>query len=672
MRGVARLRSGGAVVVSGRFVVAVRWASRDIYGGRTFLGAQARMSNGGITEVGKYRVLERVGEGAMGVVYRAMDPVLNRTVAIKVMNDSLARDDELRGRFLREAQAAGSLAHPNLVTIYDFGEVDGHLFIAMEFVAGYDLETLLSKRETVSVEQKIDIIVDVLSGLAYAHKRGIVHRDIKPANIRIDEEGRARIMDFGIARLQSSTMTRTGQMVGTPAYMAPEQVSGGAITPQTDIFSVGAVMYELCTGIRPFEGESLHSVFFKIVSEPPPEFSVVAPGLPASLNRIAMRALAKEPTGRYPSATDMASELTEARSKLGRVSSHPSQPKSLSLNASIASGLSDRTTKPLPVQQSRPQLIVAISVVALLVVASIGIAVSLLSRDGTGSTSSSAAPIQAPASQSTLPAPSPNAVVQTAAPTSTTPPAAQSKQAEKTPLRQQPKTEPAGPTAEELSLFRQLQTATLDARRRASEAGSGPDHLRAGDDHNALANSSLQQGRISDARAHLNLASTAWTGAEREARAAAAAAAQSKARAAEPKTEPTVPPPVTTSAPPAAPTVTQQPQRASVPSPGVEIEGIVANYERAIGTRDLSELRRAYPGMTTVQARGWEDFFKTLRSITASLSASGLDVRGDAADARITGAYDYVTTGGKAQRQPVNFQASFRREGGSWRLIAVR
>src|SRR3954468_5895506 len=202
------------------------------------------MSDNGITEVGKYRIVERIGEGAMGVVYRALDPVLNRPVAIKVMTDALARDDALRGRFLREAQAAGSLQHPNVITIYDFGEVDGHLFITMEFVEGQDLEALAARNIPLPLIDKLDIVIDVLSGLAFAHKRGIVHRDIKPANIRIDDEGRARVMDFGIAHLSASNMTRTGIMVGTPAYMAPEQIVGTPVSPATDLFSVGTVLYE--------------------------------------------------------------------------------------------------------------------------------------------------------------------------------------------------------------------------------------------------------------------------------------------------------------------------------------------------------------------------------------------------------------------------------------------
>ena len=167
------------------------------------------MADAKISAIGKYRIIELVGEGAMGVVYRAQDSVLDRAVAIKVMNDSIARQDDLRKRFLHEAQAAGSLQHPNVVCIYDLGEADGHLFIAMEFVHGVDLERLIEMGEPLSLQARLDIIIDVLTGLAFAHKRGIVHRDIKPANIRVAEDGRAKIMDFGVAHLASSSSTRT-------------------------------------------------------------------------------------------------------------------------------------------------------------------------------------------------------------------------------------------------------------------------------------------------------------------------------------------------------------------------------------------------------------------------------------------------------------------------------
>jgi serine/threonine-protein kinase len=619
----------------------------------------------GITEVGKYQIIEQIGEGAMGVVYRARDPVLNRTVAIKVMSDALARDDELRSRFLREAQAAGSLQHPNVITIFDFGDVDGHLYIAMEFVAGIDLEEMLRNNVPMTVVQKIDILVDVLGGLAYAHKRGVVHRDVKPANIRIDDEGRARIMDFGIAHLASSTITRTGLMVGTPAYMAPEQVSGGVVSAQSDIFSAGAVMYELFAGRKPFEGESLQSVFYKIVSQSPPDFTVVAPTLPTSLNTIVMRALAKDPAVRYGTASEMANDLTEARGNIDRGSSQPRGP---SLNASIASGLlATRATKPLPVQRSRSQAAVVGVAAVVLIAASAGIAYRLR----TPSTETAAAPpttttAVAPPPAATAPPPTVAPAVQSAgtpSPATTTTTAKPAAKKEATTL-----------SAKELELFRSLQGTAMEFRTRASEAGATVDNLRAGDDHNSAANTAAQQGKVTEAATHLKLASSAWAVAERDARAAAAAAAAaaSAKRVEAPKQEPVVPPP-TVANPPVQPQVTA-PKPATLPpaNPAAEIDAVIDNYERAIDSRDIAEMKRAYPTMTAAQAKNWEDFFGTLRSMRASLSVNSLDVRGDAAEARITGAYDYVSKSGAASRQPASFLASFKRENGSWKLIAVR
>ena len=274
------------------------------------------MSDSLPTQIGKYHIVEVVGEGAMGIVYRATDSVLDRTVAIKVMSASIARQEDLRKRFLREAQAAGSLQHPNVVTIYDLGEVEGHLFIAMEFVYGTDLEQMLSLSEPMKLQTKLDIIVDVLTGLAYAHRKGIVHRDIKPANIRVGEDGRAKIMDFGVAHLASSSITRTGLVVGTPRYMAPEQVMGQKALPETDIFAVGAVLYQLLTGTKPFESPTLQSLFYKIVTDMPKPVAEILPGLPPALDRITSKALAKDAANRYSNALDMANEISAVRAEL--------------------------------------------------------------------------------------------------------------------------------------------------------------------------------------------------------------------------------------------------------------------------------------------------------------------------------------------------------------------
>src|SRR5256714_7730082 len=299
------------------------------------------MADATIPDIGKYHIVELVGEGAMGVVYKARDSVLDRTVAIKVMNDSIARQEDLRRRFLHEAQAAASLQHPNVVCIYDLGEVDGHLFIAMEFVEGIDLEKLLELGQPLSLQAKLDIAIDILTGLSVAHKRGIIHRDIKPANIRVAEDGRAKIMDFGVAHLASSSMTTTGSVLGTPSYMAPEQITEGQTTPATDIFAVGGVLYQLLTQMKPFEGPTLQNLFFKIITEKPRRVSEMMPGLPSALDRIVERAMAKEPGERYSNALDMANELSAVRAKL----SGPSYPESVSLSASVSSAIEQARRK---------------------------------------------------------------------------------------------------------------------------------------------------------------------------------------------------------------------------------------------------------------------------------------------------------------------------------------
>ena len=298
-----------------------------------------------IPDIGKYCILELVGEGAMGVVYKARDSVLDRTVAIKVMNESIARQDDLRQRFLHEAQAAASLQHPNVVCIYDLGDLDGHLYIAMEFVDGIDLEKLLEMGQPLSLQAKLDIMIDVLTGLTFAHKRGIIHRDIKPANIRVTEEGRAKIMDFGVAHLASSSMTTTGSLLGTPSFMAPEQVTEGKTTPGTDIFAVGGVLYQLLTNLKPFEGPTLQNLFFKIITEKPKRVSELMPGLPPALDRIVDKAMAKEPADRYTNALDMANDLRAVRAKL----SGPSYPESVSLSSSVSSAIEQARKK----QQTR-------------------------------------------------------------------------------------------------------------------------------------------------------------------------------------------------------------------------------------------------------------------------------------------------------------------------------
>lgn len=258
--------------------------------------------------IGKYQIQKVIGRGGMGTVYEALDPLINRKVAVKTMIAGLAESGDLRERFLREAQAAGGLRHRNIVTVYDLGEDKGQPFIAMEFIEGTDLEKIIQNREPLTVEWKLDVLRQVCEGLAYAHRAGIVHRDIKPANIRVTHEGEAKIMDFGIAHLQSSTMTKSGLVLGTVHYMAPEQIEGQKVDHRADVFSVGAIAYELIAYRKPFDGESLTAVMFRIMHERPDPKHLASEYSP-SLDAIVMKALARDPTQRYQNLDDMAGDV---------------------------------------------------------------------------------------------------------------------------------------------------------------------------------------------------------------------------------------------------------------------------------------------------------------------------------------------------------------------------
>jgi tetratricopeptide (TPR) repeat protein len=245
----------------------------------------------------------------MGTVYQARDPVIHRTVALKTMTPGLAETPELKARFLREAQAAGGLRHQNIVTVYDLGEDRGQPYIAMEFIEGQDLEKIIQSRQALSVEWKIDVLRQVCEGLAYAHRAGIVHRDVKPANIRVTSEGEVKIMDFGIAHLQSSTLTKNGLVLGTVHYMAPEQVEGEKVDHRADVFSVGAIAYELLAYRKPFDGDSVPQVMFHIMRTEPDFKALPRTDYSPGLEAIVARALAKPLAGRYQGLDEMRDDL---------------------------------------------------------------------------------------------------------------------------------------------------------------------------------------------------------------------------------------------------------------------------------------------------------------------------------------------------------------------------
>src|SRR6266481_1654585 len=260
--------------------------------------------------VGRYEIIGELGRGAMGVVYKAKDPTIGRTVALKTMRLDVHGLDagELVRRFKNEARAAGLLNHPNIVTIYDAGEHDGIFYIAMEFIEGTTLHELLQQKRILEAEEAIQLSREICKGLDYAHSHGIVHRDVKPGNIMITARGAVKIMDFGIAKAGGS-MTSTGQVLGTPNYMAPEQVKGRGLDGRSDLFSFGVVLYEMLTGEKPFVGQNVTTIIYKIVNEnpiPPRDLdATIHPGLSA----IAVKALAKSPDERYQSGAQLVRDL---------------------------------------------------------------------------------------------------------------------------------------------------------------------------------------------------------------------------------------------------------------------------------------------------------------------------------------------------------------------------
>jgi serine/threonine-protein kinase len=262
--------------------------------------------------IGKYEIVKPLGKGAMGIVYLAHDTILERDVALKVMVAQIADDPELNDRFKREAKAVARMAHPNVVNVFDLGShTDGSPYIAMELLKGMDLQKAIRQPPPMSTDRKVAIIVQVLAGLAHAHEAGIVHRDIKPANIFINHDGTVKIMDFGVARLTTASMTGTGNIVGTADYMSPEQVKGAKVDGRSDLFSVGCMLYELLAGQRPFHSDNLMAIFYKITHEEA-DFSHIPAGPEfEALMPVIQKALAKKLDDRYQNAYEFASDLRE-------------------------------------------------------------------------------------------------------------------------------------------------------------------------------------------------------------------------------------------------------------------------------------------------------------------------------------------------------------------------
>ncbi len=274
------------------------------------------MTEGALQRIGRYEILADLGQGAMGVVYEARDPQLERVVAIKTLRRDLGLPPEeyadLKKRFYQEAKAAGRLNHPNIVIIHDVVEIDEIPYIVMEYLKGRTLAELIRTSGPLSTERVVDLVAQVCGALDYAHANAVVHRDIKPANVIVTANGVAKVSDFGIARIAGSSVTRTGVVVGTPAYMSPEQLRGRVPDGRSDLFSLGVVLYEALTGVNPFQSDDLTATLYQVVQVDPPPLRQRNPSVPVWLERVTARVMAKEPDQRYATARELAQALREA------------------------------------------------------------------------------------------------------------------------------------------------------------------------------------------------------------------------------------------------------------------------------------------------------------------------------------------------------------------------
>src|SRR5579872_627430 len=282
-------------------------------------------------QIGRYEILQEIGRGAMGVVFKGRDTLIGRAVAVKTITAGVAESADLLERFYREARAAGGLQHPNIVTIYEMAESEGAPFIAMEYLEGESLEKLIARKPALPLATRIDYVVQACRALDYAHRRGVIHRDVKPANIVITTDGVVKVVDFGIARIADASKTQTGMLLGTLAYMSPEQLRGQHADARCDIWALGVVLYELITYRRPFTGENHAALLLNILQKEPPSIRQLLTDCPIQLQAVVSRALRKDDKERYPTMEALLNDLLNVGSSLESASREAGEKESPSV-----------------------------------------------------------------------------------------------------------------------------------------------------------------------------------------------------------------------------------------------------------------------------------------------------------------------------------------------------
>jgi len=608
--------------------------------------------------LGQYEILSEIGHGGMATVYLAHDLALDRKVAIKVLAPALlAMGEGMVERFKREARTAAALSHPHIIPIYAVKDSEHVLYFVMKHVQGRSLDQVVRDVGPLPIAMTQAIVAQVGDALGYAHRHGVIHRDIKSANIMLDEEGWAVVTDFGIAKvLQAQGLTMTGVTVGTPTYMSPEQCATEEVTGASDQYSLGVVAYEMLTGTLPFQDDSIMSVMYAHFNQPPRPVTQLRPDCPPNLGDAVMRMLEKQPAQRWPSMDDVVAvcgrpslrhddPIRREMITLARGSPRPSGPKT--------------PTSPIVLSRvrTRPSLRRRRWIWPAIAAATGVLAVGLWW----------ASPWSPRTQRSGLP----SAAVKDSTPvvaardsarlvTSPEPPAPQPPpQARRVPAT-------AGRSAasqRDDSLLGSLRAGALRAEQRAALAGASPADLSGGHAAFASAESLASARRVSEAMMQFASAASLWADAERTARSRGA-------RDTEPRRVAEAPPP-----PPPAPAPQPVPPPPVAADPRPDIQKVIADYAGALESRDIEQVRHAYPGITAAQQASWQTFFDRVRNLKATLSIANLNViaGGASADATVSGVYEYDNAGtGRAERRPVTFHATLARDATGWRITAIR
>lgn len=639
-------------------------------GGRAAVDRTAQLDALRQATLGEYEILAELGRGGMATVYLAHDLALDRKVAIKVLAPALLLMGEgMVERFKREARTAAALSHPHIIPIYAVKESDQVLYFVMKYVEGRPLDAVIRDAGPLSIAMAQTILAHVGDALGYAHRHGVVHRDVKSANIMLDEDGWAVVTDFGIAKVvQAEGLTVTGVTVGTPTYMSPEQCATHEVTGASDQYSLGVVAYEMLTGRLPFQGDSIMAVMYAHFNEQPRAVTELRPDCPPNLGAGVMRMLEKDPGSRWPSMDDVVAVC-------GRPSLRHDDPVRSEMISLAKAG--DRAqmvhveTPTSPIVLSRPHKRPAATAVlaparrlrpwwGVGVGAAIVVGLAWLApwrAWRTAPPASPASPLAAVPRETVAVAPGVAVLPETVVARPSSPPArprASARMPVTSPAAGSAPVSTAPPAAapRDDSLLLSLRASARDAGARAAAAGATAAERARGDSAFAAAETLAAQGHVPDAMVRLATAASLWSEAERAARERAARDTEQR-RAAEQAARPPAPVPAA--------------------DPRADIQRAIDDYARALETRDVTQVRRAYPGLTAGQQQSWRDFFASVRNLKAALSVTAVSLSGVTAEAIVSGvyAYDNATTG-RPERRPVTFRALLAVDTGGWHITTVR